>query len=172
MLPLIIDGYNFLLRSSHFGPLARRDLEAGREALILELARYREQKGNPLVLVFDGDALIPPWGGGGWQSGVQVVFSPKGEKADDWIIKMVRKRGGKALVVTSDRELALTCQKEGATIIASHEFEGRLRLSARPQFTDKMEDSPGPPHGGTRKKGPSRRLSRKERQRQARLGSL
>ena len=75
---LIVDGYNLVGAKGTMG----RDLEAQRSKLILDLERYHEIKGYPIVVVFDG------WGADSFQineqrhEGVRVIFSRHGEKAD------------------------------------------------------------------------------------------
>jgi len=172
MLRILIDGYNFILQSPAYGPMARRDLEAGRDALIKDLSRYRKMKGYALTVVFDGGLLLPPWGGGGKQWGVEVVFSPPSKTADEIIKRLVGQKGGTVLVVTSDRELALSCERQGATVISAGEFENRLKKALSAETEVEIRDDTDQPSRGTVKKGPSRRLSKKERHRRARLDSL
>ncbi len=60
---LIIDGYNLLgVRGG-----LRGDVEAKREALIRDLAGYRQRKGHPVTVVFDG------WRSGNSRYGYQAA---------------------------------------------------------------------------------------------------
>ena len=104
---IVIDGYNLIRRSPLLAPLDRRDLGEGREALLAALVIYRRLKGHRITLVFDGRER----GGVSVQvapvAGVQVVFSSRGERADEVILRLVQKAPGGSVVVTSDRALAL-----------------------------------------------------------------
>ena len=56
-LEIIIDGYNLIRQSSSLKRLDAQDLEQGREALLERLIAYRQVRGHPITVVFDG------WGG-------------------------------------------------------------------------------------------------------------
>ena len=92
---LIIDGYNLL------GAQSAAKSEMARESLLHDLAAYRHRKGHPLTVVFDG-----------WQqghlvdhrkhrTGVQVIVSRRGEKADQVIQRLAREYGSDCAVVSS-----------------------------------------------------------------------
>ena len=58
--------------------------------------------------------------------GVKTVYSPAGQTADQVIVRMARKQGGQAMVVTSDRDLAGAVERYGATSVTAPEFEARI----------------------------------------------
>lgn len=167
---LIIDGYNLIRQSPRWSLLDAMDLEAGREALLEALAAYRRNRPQcRLTVVFDG------WQGGELKEtrdlfqGVKVVFSRRGERADEVIKRLVAKERQRALVVSSDRELQECADRVGATWVGASHFETAY-LSGN--SGDLSEDEHDHPIQGTKKKGPARRKSKRERQRQQRLKKL
>ncbi len=169
---LIIDGYNLLHAGRSPTGMTSSDLQRKRDQLIHELFRYRQMKPCEVTVVFDG------WQGG-WNSekrervkGLELIFSKLGEKADEVIKRLVQEQGSAAVVVTSDRDIAKYAERRAAAVVPSDRFRERLELSAnmRPKSEKENEEealaSPG------KRKGPARRLSKKERRRQTALKKL
>lgn len=169
-LHLIIDGYNLIRQCPELSRLDAQDLEAGRQALLAWLAAYRQRRPHRLTVVFDG------WQTGGLnesrdrQQGVAVIFSRRGERADEVIKRLLARERQGALLVSSDRELQIFAERLGAPWISSPEFAGRLgpALAGEPEGADIREA----PRGGTAKKGPAKRAAKRERRRQMRLRKL
>jgi len=173
-LHLIIDGYNLIRRSPSLSILDRQDLERGREELIRRLALYKQARFLPITVIFDG------WNQGSLsvcrttERGIRVVFSRRGQKADEVIIRTAREMGEKAMVVTSDRQIQLEVQRHHATVIPSEEFELKMEMAAymnqkgidSDDFRDQSETR------GTHKKGPSRRLPKNVRRAKRRMEKL
>jgi predicted RNA-binding protein with PIN domain len=169
-LHLIIDGYNMIRQSPDLQRLDARELEAGRTALLSRLAAYRRVRSSPkITVVFDG------WQGGNLKEtrdrhqGVLIVYSRRGERADEVIKRLLSQERERAVVVSSDRELQHHAQQVGATWMAAPEFDLRLSLA---QDGETAEDPEEPSPAGTRKKGPARRPPKSQRQRQQRLKKL
>jgi predicted RNA-binding protein with PIN domain len=141
VIHLVIDGYNLL---GTRGGL-RGDVEAKRETLIRELTAYRQRKGYPLTVIFDGWRAGQPVQQGEWREGIEVIYSRQGEQADAVIKRLAAKYGSDCAVVSSDREVAGFARVQGSTIISSGEFETRLQDSgarpiARKQVADREEE--------------------------------
>jgi predicted RNA-binding protein with PIN domain len=164
---LIIDGYNVIRQSLELQLLDARELEAGRAALVARLAAYREHSGHKITVVFDG------WLGGDLhetrdrQGSIQIIYSRRGEKADEVIKRLLTTERQRAVVVTSDREIQAWAQGVGAAWIAAGQFE-RQHLLAREGEAAEEPDAAGRPL----KKGPARRLPKAQRRRQQRLKKL
>lgn len=158
---LIIDGYNLLHAGGSLVQLNAIELQWKRDRLIDQLSAYKKLKRCEITVVFDG------WQGG-WSAekkemrkGVEIIFSKVGEKADEVIKRLVRERGSGTTVITSDREISKYAERMTVAVIPSD------------QFSEKMEQAPvrtvedlrnGESEGrGQKKKGPSRRLSKKEK---------
>jgi predicted RNA-binding protein with PIN domain len=89
---IIIDGYNLIRQSDTLRRYERFSLDEGRKALINSISQYRRKKGHEVTIVFDG------WEGGAAEeereriSGIDIIYSRRGEKADDVIKRMVEKK--------------------------------------------------------------------------------
>jgi uncharacterized protein len=168
---LIIDGYNLIRQSLWLSLLDARDLEAGREALLEALGGYRRRRPqHSITVVFDG------WQGGGVQEsrdrvqGIGVVYSRRGERADEVIKRLLRREGSRAVLVSSDRELQDCAEATGAVWVAAPQFESQyLQKSAQGPVPE--EEDAGAGRGGA-KKGPARRLKKSLRHKKQRLRKL
>lgn len=167
-LHLIIDGYNLIRQSPWLQELDAQGLETGREALLAILANYRRARWpHKTTVVFDG------WQGGSLKEsrdrhqGVTIVYSRRGEKADEVIKRLLTVERERGVVVTSDREIQDCAQRVGAAWITAPEFERRLALAG-----GTIEDSEEPSPQKTPKKGAAHRLPKQQRRRQQRLKKL
>jgi predicted RNA-binding protein with PIN domain len=121
---LIVDGYNVTKRG--FGDVS---LEQQRSRLISGLAGINAQSGSEVTVVFDGaEKLVgaPPM-----PRGVRVLFSPKGQTADEMIRQLVRAEpaGRPIIVISSDREVADGVRRHGAYPLSSDTLLRRLSRS-------------------------------------------
>lgn len=160
---LIIDGYNLLHADRSLINLNSIDLQRERERLIDRLSTYQKVKDCALTVVFDG------WQEG-WgtetkekKKGIEVIFSKLGEKADEVIKRLAKEKGSGAVVITSDREVGRFVQKMDVAVISSEQFRERLENVSFHTF----EESPREEESGAKKKGPARRLSKKEKRARA-----
>lgn len=170
---IVIDGYNLIRRSAHFGALDLQDLQAGREALIDALAAYKKIKAFEITVVFDGTAAAPGMPHRDKLKGIVLHYSRSGETADAVIKRMARSQKQKLLVVSSDHEIADYAAANGAGVVSSEEFEKRMMM-ARLMDTkggDESESIVDRPLG-THKKGPARRTSKRQRRMQRKIGKL
>jgi predicted RNA-binding protein with PIN domain len=171
---IVIDGYNLLKAMPECRPLEALDPERARDHLIALLGRYRWLRGHQLTVVFDGwleGSALPHRMNA---RGVQVIYSQRGEQADDVIRRMAPEVAHQGLVVTSDRALAHHIQRLGAEVISAGEFGGRLRTALRGEAkggSDAQQEMPSLPRQ-RQQKGPARRASRAERRRERKLRNL
>lgn len=169
-LHLIIDGYNLIRQSPRLSVLDARDLEEGREALLQALSDYRARRPqHQITVVFDG------WRGGALQEsrdlyqGVGIVYSRRGERADEVIKRILSQERSRAVMVSSDRELQDFADRVEANWVGAGEFETRY-LRGRASGLVPEEDQISPQGGA--KKGPARRLKKSLRQKKERLRKL
>ena len=168
-LHLIIDGYNLIRQSPALSRIDARDLEAGREALLARLAAYRLIKPLAMTVVFDG------WSGGGLREtrdrsqGIAIIYSRRGERADEVIKRLLAQDRSRAVAVSSDREIQEFAERVGAEFIGAPAFEARLNQAAAGAPPEDPENLHPP---GTRKKGPSHRPPKRQRQRASRLKKI
>lgn len=171
---MIIDGYNFIcaakgISGSHPGGM---DLEEERELLLERLNIYKKIRGGKITVVFDGTRSGNLSRNTMKKGSVGLVFSRGGEEADTVIKEMARKGGG-LTIVTSDRELGDQCSSFGAIIIRAGEFYDSLEAALYEDIKGVNEDDEdGGPRGWGEKKGPARKLSKKERQKRTRLKKM
>lgn len=121
---LVVDGYNVTKRG-----FAEMSLEQQRNRLVTGLGGVAAQTGAEVTVVFDGAERVhglpaPP-------RGVRVLFSRKGETADEVIRRLVRAEppGRPIVVVSSDREVADGVRRHGAYPLNSESLVRRLTRS-------------------------------------------
>ncbi|WP_030443262.1 NYN domain-containing protein [Actinoplanes subtropicus] len=121
---LIVDGYNVTKRG-----FAEMSLEQQRKRLITGLGGIAAQTGDEITVVFDGAERVhglPPA-----PRGVRVLFSRKGDTADELIRQLVRAEpaGRPLVVVSSDREVADGVRRHGAYPMGADSLIRRLSRS-------------------------------------------
>ncbi|MDI6726381.1 MAG: NYN domain-containing protein, partial [Smithellaceae bacterium] len=152
----------------------RISLETGRNSLISLLAELKKIRPHRITVVFDGREGLSRRETREAIAGIQVIYSAVGETADEVIKRMATEEAGNLLVVTSDREIGHFIHRRGGATILSPEFEEQLSgiiSGAAPAQGKYQEDEPCP-EMGTKKKGPSRRPSRKEKRLRQSLNKL
>ena len=164
---LIIDGYNLLGRT---GGLSGH-VAAARETLLQALAAYRHRKNHPITIVFDGWQQGRPVERREHQAGVQVIYSKRGERADQVIQRLARDYGADCAVVSSDQEVARSAKVSGAFVLGAQEFAMKLWSSPRGGMGHKELDTQEeePPARDPKKKGNPRKLPKAERLRNRQL---
>src|SRR5512134_2310199 len=121
---VIIDGYNLLALGGWSG--AGAPSEMAREALLRRLAAYRHRKGHALTVVFDGWQGGQPIESREHRAGVQVIYSKRGERADQVIERLAREYGSDCAIVSSDHEIVNYARAHGAFVMGAQEFAGKL----------------------------------------------
>jgi hypothetical protein len=173
-LELIIDGYNLIRQSDSFRRLDARSLEQGREALLARLAEYNKVRGHLITVVFDGWGGDNPTSTGTRHKGITVIYTGKGELADEWIKRRAEQLQYGA-VVTSDREIGRYAERQGVAAIASDVFERKMEAALTSDINGADPDEEEWDDEElieAKKKGPAKRLSKQERRRQAILAKL
>ena len=121
---LVVDGYNVTKRG-----FAEMSLEQQRKRLISGLGGIAAQTGDEITVVFDGAERVhglPPA-----PRGVRVLFSRKGDTADELIRQLVRAEppGRPIVVISSDREVADGVRRHGAYPMGADSLLRRLSRS-------------------------------------------
>jgi predicted RNA-binding protein with PIN domain len=121
---LIVDGYNVTKRG-----FAEMSLEHQRKRLVTGLGGIAAQTGDEVTVVFDGAERVhglPPA-----PRGVRVLFSRKGDTADELIRQLVRAEpaGRPIVVISSDREVADGVRRHGAYPMGADSLLRRLARS-------------------------------------------
>jgi predicted RNA-binding protein with PIN domain len=174
-LHIIVDGYNLIRQSTTFSALEDVTLQEGRDALVESLIAYRRVKRHPITVVFDGtrsevnlQAAVTQRGG------ITVMFSRQGELADTVIKGLVSREGQRAVVVSSDNEIVDYAEQRGVATIGARQFEAKMKAAllmdssaTAPEPVDTNEWKPT-----TKKKGPARRRSKRDRKRKVKTRKL
>jgi predicted RNA-binding protein with PIN domain len=173
-LHIIIDGYNLIRQSHSLCVLDQEDLQLGREALVDMLAAYKKIKGHMITVVFDAMYSHAISQQTERIKGIKIIFSRHGELADDVIKRMAEKERERALIVSSDHEILNAAESSGASTISSIEFENRISMASYidGKGMDSMEDENKGWQPTTKKKGPKRRRSKKERKQHVKIQKL
>lgn len=170
---IVIDGYNLIRQSNLFSELDNQDLQAGREALVDALVKYKRVKAFPITVVFDGTGAPLGMPRNERMKGIELRYSQPGELADTVIKRMAHQKKEKLMVVSSDREVSDYAASMGAAVISSPEFEQRLLMASLMEVkgTADSEVSEGW-QPTTKKRGPSKRLSKKQRKMRKKISKL
>ena len=169
---IIIDGYNLIRQSNSFSDLDRQDIQLGREALLDTLAAYRRIKRHKITVVFDGTNAPPFSQNENRVKGIKVKFSRSGELADSLIKRMAGREREKALVVSSDLDIVNFAAAKGAATIRSSDFEEKIAMAVYmdTKGVESKDESGWVPT--TKKKGPSKRLSKRKRRNRIKIRKL
>ena len=124
---LIVDGYNLLAQTGRIGAGTSLHSEMAREAFLRDLSIYRQRKSHAITVVFDG--WQQGWGTEQREHrlGLEIIFSRRGEKADQVIQRLATEFGSACAVVSSDREIIDFVRAHGAFVMKAQEFVVKLR---------------------------------------------
>lgn len=169
---LIIDGYNLIRQSNRLSLLDLQELQLGREALIDALVKYKKIKRHKITVVFDGtdSSLVVPFRDN--IKGIRVKFSHQGESADTVIKKMIKREREKAMIVSSDRDIINHAVSYGSATISSPAFEDKMMMAEYMDIKGLDKDELPIRTSSTKKKGPSKRLSKRDRRSEKKIRKL
>lgn len=169
---LIIDGYNVLGAMGLPPEKVVGKGEVHRDQLVARLALYSQAVHCSVTVIFDAWRQPGNMRQTSHQTGVTVMYTAKGERADQVIQQLIRQYGNESAVVSSDLEVTNVARAFGAFVIRSQEFLGRLQKGGQqktpfrsdrgnPEAKDENEDVIRPKE----KKGNPRKLPKKLRKR-------
>ncbi len=161
-LHLLIDGYNLLHQMPETAFLMQEDPEEAREALLAKLREYQRIRRHKITVVFDAWGRDEPRHEVN-KKGIRIIFTAKGETADDYLKRVAPRERERAIVVTSDRSVRSFVESHGVISISSREFLDRVEAAIYEELKGEILDSPF---------RPTKRLPKKARQRLAKLAKL
>ena len=130
MVIVMLDGYNVIHAVPELARELDRSLEAAREALVSLCRDYRARHGDVarLYVVFDGNQAHAR-GLQADRGGVTVLFTQKGEEADERILSVVRDDGGQSrfVIVANDTHISNNARALAARVIPVHTFYRNAR---------------------------------------------
>ncbi len=106
------------------------------------------------------------------RAGVEVIYSKRGEKADQVIQRLVREYGSNCAVVSSDHEIVNVARSHRAVVMGAREFAGKLSRSSSAGTVPYKELDMGDdvrPDRRPEKKGNPRKQPKAQRRRQNQL---
>lgn len=167
---LIIDGYNLIHTKPSLIRSHPNQLQWERDDLIDRLSLYQKVKSCRVTVIFDG------WQSG-WpvertevRKGIEIIYSRLGEKADEVIKRLIKEKGSGVIVITTDREIARFADRMNTPVISSNQFRERMDRSVT-QIKDPFKKG-GEEERGIRKKGLSKRPSKREKRIQSAIKKL
>jgi predicted RNA-binding protein with PIN domain len=118
---IIVDGYNLL---KQLYPKNKENLELQKKMLVRKLGAYKKIKQESIkeiLVVFDGGSLVHALRE--IHAGVVVLESGYNRSADDWIIEYTeRYKNQEITIVSMDRALCVSCEKNGAFSMGVFDF--------------------------------------------------
>jgi hypothetical protein len=172
---IVIDGYNLIRQSHSLSKIDEIDIEKGRNELIKRLISYKRTKGHTITVVFDG------WiGGNSFETrerdrGINVIYSKLGEKADEVIKRISSEKRESVIIITSDSEIKNFAEKNRSVVIQPSDFERKMDMAKRDykgEYKDNYIRDSISSINSRNKKGPSKKLSKKERRKRIVLKNL
>lgn len=168
----MIDGYNLIKQWDELIDLEAISLEKGRKGLIRLLAAYKKSRGHDITVVFDGWKSDNIGSSHDSLQGIDIIYSGRGERADEVIKRIADEMRGRVVIVTSDKAIETHALKRGSSVIPSADFEMRVRMASQVDEYGCIDDEEDEAPVGGNKKGPSRRLSKEKRKKQQKLKKL
>jgi len=122
---IIIDAWNVIWRIPSLSPLIPEKLEQVRSKFNMIIKNHYVRKNVEYKIVYDGQPHIYPVD---QKQNSKVSFSSNPEKADDLIIKFLKKQSSPKLwtVITSDRYLSHQAKNLGAHILSTEIFIAKI----------------------------------------------
>jgi predicted RNA-binding protein with PIN domain len=161
---IIVDGYNVIRVDPRLAELERSSLEKAREVLVRTLASSPRLIDDRIVVVFDGRQGTRSHVHTQRMGRVLVMYSARGQIADDVIIEEARRLSvqGAVIVVTNDVHVRESCRAEGCQVSGSENLLQQMPGHVRPvPRTNEEEDYD--PSLSTVKRGNPRRAPRGSR---------
>lgn len=135
MSEYILDGYNLLFSASELkGPFENK-----REDLVSYFQRkFKELKWRG-HLVFDGDHIPYEESGRGYESPLEIIYSPRGQSADSYILEKIEfsKRPQNYTLISNDRHLSKEAKALGAYTIENQAFIKLIEKKTKKQPKEK-----------------------------------
>ncbi|GAC1320141.1 MAG: hypothetical protein NVS2B16_03850 [Chloroflexota bacterium] len=166
---ILVDGYNVIRGDPRLQAMERVNLEQARNLLVQILASSPRLAHDHIVVVFDGADGSRSHVHSQRRGRVEMLYSARGQQADDVIVSYARDLAPKekVVVVSNDVEVRESSRAAGADISGTDNLLNQMPGSTRQRFAGHDDDERGTL--STRKRGNPRRSSKKARQRDIRF---
>ncbi len=136
---ILVDGYSVIYAWPILRTRKRRSLSAARNELIRLLAKFGDESQKAVTLVFDGGKSPPPEPTPILAPGLEVIFSKRGQSADEVIERLVatQKAPAQLLVITEDKVERQVCEGFGAQVAGAGEL-WKMLTAARQEFSARL----------------------------------
>lgn len=164
---IIVDGYNVIRADPRLQSFERDRLEIARDVLVRTLGSSPRLARDQITVVFDGTGGSRAHVHGHSVGRVRIVYSARGQTADDVIIREAAALVGRGqvIVVTNDGEVRDRCRMEGCDVSGSENLLGQLpgRPRKLPSRHDEEDDGPDPSLSTVKRGNPRRSPRRSDR---------
>ena len=124
----LVDGYNLLFQTAFLSQ--NKSFEQARYALIRELDTLAEMQHASITVVFDAGFQTEELKRGHFGA-LEIIFTSRGQTADEFIVEYISHVHKRLTVVTSDKRLAKRLIAPHVTIEPVLDFIQRLRKKSR-----------------------------------------
>ena len=130
---ILVDGFSLLHRWPELAPGRPRHSAAARDELVAALIQYADTGGIPVTVIFDGGGAPPGTPRSENVRGVEVMYSRRGQTADDIIERVTHrlKPYGEVLVVTDDSKERETVLSFGGMATSCRNFIAEFEAAQR-----------------------------------------
>lgn len=137
---IIIDGWNVCWKLPEISKYIPDNLDKARLRLNTIIKLYFLRKKVEYKIIYDGQPMVYST----HHPNEPIQFSSNPEKADDIIIKLIKKQSDKKrwTVITSDRQLANRVKNLGAAIVSSESFIQKIRNTKKYQQNSDFRTDP------------------------------
>lgn len=170
MRQIIVDGYNVIRADDRLQALERVSLENARDVLARTLASSPRLANDRIMVVFDGTRGTRPHIHRHRLGRVELVYSARGQLADDVIVAETQALAGTAqvVVVSNDVEVRERCRANGCEVSGSENL--LQQLPGHPRIRKDFErDDERDPTLSTVKRGNPRKSPRGSKRRDIRF---
>jgi uncharacterized protein len=160
---IIVDGYNVIRADPRLQSFERDGLEKARDVLVRTLGSSPRLAADRITVVFDGTGGVRGHVHAHTVGRVRVVYSARGQTADEVIIREAAELSGRGrvIVVTNDGEVRDRCRSEGCDVSGSENLLGQLPGKPRRLPRQDEGDLDPDPSLSTVKRGNPRRSPRR-----------
>jgi predicted RNA-binding protein with PIN domain len=155
---VIVDGYNVLKSTAQFAQLERQSIEDARIALVDYVSRKAYQ--YEIIVVFDGWETGATVETSERSRGVKIIFSKRGERADDVIVRIAEAAKCPTIVITRDGVLRQRVNMFGSqveapeTLFSTPRAPRKFRQPKDEEECNRRTDKKGPSSRPKKNRGP------------------
>jgi len=138
---IIIDAWNVIWKMPDLSPLIPDKLEQVRSKFNVIIKNHYIGKNVDYRIIYDGQPSIYSQNQG---RDSRVSYSRNPEKADDVIVKFIKKQSSPVswTVITSDRQLSHRAKNAGAQILSAESFIGKINRPVSEQYKSEKNTNP------------------------------